>query len=322
VSAVITAPSPSPAGAGTVPAVDKRLKALRRFALSITAFTVAGHLVLGFEQAPVTPLVTMLGAYTVAFLLEALDSWARGKRPEFAGGGRAAFNFLLPVHIAAMATAMLLYGNESLWPYLFAVTVAVSSKYVVRIRVHGRPRHILNPSNTGIAVTLLLFPWVGIAPPYQFTSAVTGAWNWFIPLGVLVAGTLLNLRLTGRTPLIAAWVGGFVVQAVLRWLILDHSLLGALMPMTGLAFILFTNYMITDPATTPVRPRHQVVFGLTAAAAYGVLVTSHVVFGLFFALVVTCLLRGGVHLLAPAATALAAAVRGRAGGGGGEVPAR
>jgi hypothetical protein len=50
--------------------------------------------------------------------------------------------------------------------------------------------------------------------------------------------------------------------------------------------------MITDPGTTPVRVRNQIAFGLTAAAAYGVLVQFHVVFGLFFALFATCVLRG------------------------------
>ena len=54
---------------------------------------------------------------------------------------------------------------------------------------------------------------------------------------------------------------------------------------------MFTNYMITDPGTTPQIRGHQVIFGLTCAAVYGVLVESGVVYGLFFALVITCALR-------------------------------
>ncbi|WP_187347070.1 enediyne biosynthesis protein UnbU [Nocardiopsis sp. CNR-923] len=194
---------------------------------------------------------------------------------------------------------MLLWGNASLWPYLFAVTVAVVSKHLVRIPVNGRRRHILNPSNFGITVTLVLFPWVGIAPPYHFTNNTSGALDWLLPLGVLMAGTMLNVRLSGRWPLILGWIGGFVGQAVVRWLVLDHALVAALLPMTGLAFILFTNYMITDPGTTPHKRRNQVVFGVTVAAVYGLLVTWHVVFGLFFALVIGCALRAVVVLAAP-----------------------
>ena len=58
---------------------------------------------------------------------------------------------------------------------------------------------------------------------------------------------------------VLGWAGGFVLQAVLRWLLLDHALIGALLPMTGLAFVIYTNYMITDPATN--LRSNQVVLG-------------------------------------------------------------
>lgn len=293
---------PPPAG------TDKRVKALRRFALSITAFTVVGHLLLGFEQSPATPLAAVATSYALALLLERLDSWARDKTPEYAGGLPNLLTFLLPPHITALACAMLLYGNASLWPYLFAVVVANSTKYVVRIPVRGRMRHFLNPSNAGIAVTLVLFPWVGIAPPYHFTNAVSGAVDWLVPLGILALGSMLNAKLTGKLPLILGWVGGFVAQAVIRWLVFDHSLVAALLPVTGVAFILYTLYMVTDPATTPVKPRNQVIFGLTTAAVYGILVVSGVVFGLFFALVITCAMRGAILIVAPRVDAVRARI--------------
>ncbi|MPZ00559.1 MAG: hypothetical protein GEU97_21805 [Actinophytocola sp.] len=289
--------------------MDKRVSALRRFAASITAFNIVGHLVLGFEQSPLTPIVALAVSYATALLFEWLDSWAHGTTPEYAGGLGNLVTFLLPPHITALACAMLLYGNASLWPYIFAVVVATATKYVVRIRVRGTLRHVLNPSNAGIAVTLVLFPWVGIAPPYHFTNAVGGVIDWLIPLGILMLGSLLNAKLTGKMPLILAWIGGFAAQAVIRWLVLDHSLVAALLPMTGVAFILYTLYMITDPGTTPRKRRNQIVFGLTTAAVYGILVVSGVVFGLFFALVITCVLRAVVLLAEPWARAAATALR-------------
>ncbi|MBO4205933.1 RnfABCDGE type electron transport complex subunit D [Micromonospora echinofusca] len=286
--------------------VTPRVKALRRFALSITVFNILGHVFLGFEQSPITPILSVLVSYAVALLMEWLDSRARGRRPEYAGGRHELITFLLPAHIAGLACGMLLWGNSSLWPYLFAVTVANVSKYVIRLRSGDRLRHVLNPSNAGIALTLVLFPWVGIAPPYHFTNNISGAVDWLLPLGVLMLGTMLNAKLTRRSPLILAWVGGFVAQAVLRWLILDHTLIGALLPITGFAFILFTNYMITDPGTTPTKVRGQIIFGLTAAAVYGILVVSGISFGLFFALVITCMMRGVVLLVARHRTGAAA----------------
>lgn len=270
---------------------DPRTTALRRFAISISAFTVLGHTVLGFEQAYATPLVGLAAAYALDLGLETLDARMQGRRAKYAGGRVAVVNFLLPAHITGLACAMLLYANSRLWPVVFAVTVAVTSKYLVRVRVKGRLRHLLNPSNLGIAVVLILFPWVGIAPPYQFTEWVGAPLDWLIPVGILGAGTMLNAQLTGKMPLIVAWLGGFVLQAVVRTAIEGTSTVSALLAMSGVAFLLFTNYMITDPGSTPVRPRNQAAFGAAAAAAYGLLVFFHVVYGLFFALVIVSGLR-------------------------------
>jgi hypothetical protein len=68
--------------------------------------------------------------------------------------------------------------------------------------------------------------------------------------------------------------------------------IAALNPMTGVAFVLFSFYMVTDPATTPFDKKSQFFFGLSVAAVYGLLVCMHVVFGLFFALTTVSGLRG------------------------------
>jgi hypothetical protein len=274
------------------PPVDVRLKALRRFALSITVFNILGHTVLGFEQARIVPILAVLTSYAASLAFETLDAWALGRRPEYAGGRLAVFNFLLPAHIVGLACGMILYGNSSPWPYVFAVVVSNASKYLVRVRVKGRMRHVFNPSNSGIAVTLLLFSWVGAAPPYQFTNFTHGIIDWLLPVVVLFTGTLLNAKLTRKIPLIVGWVGGIVLQAVLRSLFFHHSLVGALIPLTGVSFILFTNYMITDPGTTPVRRWRQVAFGAGTALIYGILVVNEIAFGFFFALMITCGIRG------------------------------
>ena len=70
---------------------------------------------------------------------------------------------------------------------------------------------------------------------------------------IVVSGTFLNTRFTARSR--SSWdgSGGFVIQAFLR----SHPgtpFVAALLPVTGMAFLLFTFYMVTDPATTPSRP--------------------------------------------------------------------
>nr|WP_189201125.1 enediyne biosynthesis protein UnbU [Couchioplanes caeruleus] len=266
----------------------KGLTALRRFAVSITVFTILGHAWLGFEQAYLTPIVALLVSYALSLVLETADAWAQHRPARYRGGPVNMINFLLPAHIAALACAMLLYGNQRLMPTVFAVTVAIASKYLLRLRIGGVPKHFFNPSNLGISATLVLFSWVAIAPPYHFTENTGSIVDWTIPALILVAGTMINAKLTGRMPLILGWVGGFVVQAVIRATIGPDSLASGLLVMSGVAFILFTNYMITDPQTSPARPRDQVLFGAAAAGVYGVLVAMHITFGLFYALTLVC----------------------------------
>jgi hypothetical protein len=67
----------------------------------------------------------------------------------------------------------------------------------------------------------------------------------------------------------------------------------ALAPMTGIGFVLFSFYMITDPGTTPESRKAQIAFGFSVAAIYGVIVQSHHLFGLFISLTLVGLVRGG-----------------------------
>jgi hypothetical protein len=272
---------------------DLRLAALRRFAAAITILNLLGHTVLGFEQAWAHLAVSVATAYAMELLLESVDAWAGHRRPRFLGGFGNLVKFLLSAHITGCAVAMLLYANSRLLPVAFAAAVAIASKHLFRAPdAHGGSRHFLNPSNFGITATLLLFPWVGIAPPYQFTENLYGIGDWILPAIMICSGTFLNGRFTRKLPLIAGWLTGFALQAAARALIFDASFGAALLPMTGMAFLLFTFYMVTDPATTPAAARGQMLFGAAVAATYGALVSLHIVFGLFFALTIVTAARG------------------------------
>jgi enediyne biosynthesis protein E5 len=276
---------------------------LRRFAVAITLLNVLGHGFFGFEQSYAQPLVAVATAYCTELLLEAVDARCQRRRPRFTGGPRSVVDFLLSAHISGLAVSMLLYANDRLWVVAFAAAAAIGSKAIFRAGVGGPggagTRHFFNPSNFGIALTLLLFPWVGVTMPYHFTEELTGAADWILPGVIVATGTFLNARFTRRLPLIAAWLCGFVLQAQLRAAWFGTPPAAGLVPMTGVAFVLYTFYMITDPATTPSSPRAQAAFGASVAAAYAVLMTLHVVFGLFFSLAIVCALRGlALHALA------------------------
>src|SRR5579872_2149272 len=255
----------------------KRLGGLRRFAFAITIFNLLGHTILGFEQSWAQPMVSLATAYTCELLCEWLDACAEGRPLRFLGSLTNLVDFLLPAHITALAVAMLLYSSDRLGQIVLASAIAIASKNTLRLTVSGRTRHFLNPSNFGITVTLLLFPWVGIAPPYHFSENLRGAGYWILPALIVASGTMINLRFTGRLPIIAGWWGGFVIQAMLRSFDVGTPLMASINPMTGVAFVLFSFYMVTDPATTPFEKNNQVLFGLSVAAVYGLLVYLHVV---------------------------------------------
>lgn len=280
------------------PKKDMRLAALRRFATAITVLNILGHTVLGFEQSLATPFVALLAAYSSEILFELTESWRLGRSPRFLGGGLVrVVDFLLSAHITALAVAMLLYANERLLPIAFAAVTAIGSKYLFRVGTNGSSRHVFNPSNLGITATLLAFAWVGIAQPYMFTENLRGGWAWALPAVIVCSGSFLNTMFTRRVPLILAWLSGFVLQAAFRHFAFGNLFLPSLNPMTGVAFLLFTFYMVTDPATTPVTRRGQIAFGLSMAAAYGVLMSFHIVFGLFFGLSLVCAGRGAILYL-------------------------
>jgi len=278
---------------------DLRLGALRRFALAITVVNVLGHSVFGFESSLAQMFVALGTAYSVELLLEVVAAWDEKRAVRFRGGFINLMNFLLPAHITGLAIGMLLYANDQLLPFAFASTVAIASKSVFTAPVGKSQRHFMNPSNFGLVISYLMFRDVAATVvPYQYTIDLYGFGDWLLPTVTIFTGSFLNTRFTRRIPLVLAWVGGFIGQAVLRHLFFGASLVPTLSPITGEAFMLFTFYMVPDPGTTPSKKSRQILFGLSVALTYGVIVSLHIGFALFFALALVCIVRGvALHVL-------------------------
>ncbi|WP_034271757.1 hypothetical protein [Actinospica robiniae] len=292
-SSADTAHAPAAPERAQVPK-DPRYLALRNFALSITAFNVLGYTLLGFEQPWLWPILCVAVAYATELTFECLSAWSQRRSMRFRGRGvRGVYEFLLPSHITALAVNMLLYANNQILPIFFGVVVGVSAKHVFQAPISGRMRHYMNPSNFGIVVTLLCFgSWVSIAPPYEFTEKADSYFRILIPIVIATAGTVLNAQLTKKTALIVGWMGGFAIQAFVRHWIWHVALVAALSPMTGVAFVLFSNYMISDPGTTPTKGIPKFTFGASVAVVYGILMEFQVVYTLFYATAIVCLGRG------------------------------
>lgn len=271
----------------------RRYFALWYFTILLMVWNFLGHVLLGFEQSHLQPLVGLATAIGLQFLLEWIDARASSRKPRYAGSWADFINFLPPAIIPGLALPMLLFPSDRLIPMVFGVGVAICSKVIFRAPVgEGKTQHIFNPSNLGIVVTLLLFPSIGVAPPYHFTENLTGMWHWALPCVVLATGLIVHGLFTGRLVLVVTWLIAFIIQGQLRSWYFGTSWIVPLTPMTSAAFMVFTLYMIPDPATTPVQPLRQALFGIAIAAVYALLLVNHVVYGLFIALAIVCALRG------------------------------
>jgi hypothetical protein len=269
-----------------------RLAALRRFAITISVLNVLGHTVLGFENSWAQMFVALLTAYFTEIFLETVDAWAGRRSPKFAGGVINFIDFLLPAHISGLAVSMLLYAGGLVLPFAFAAAVAIASKALFTVSVNNVKRHFLNPSNTGIAVTVFLFPVLAPIMPWQFTEQLSSNLSTAFPVVIIILGTFMNVRYAKRMPLVLGWVVAFALQGVIRCLVNDLPLIVGLIPITGVSFLLFTFYMITDPGATPSDRRQQVMFGAATAFVYCMLVVGHIGFAFFYALLIVSFVRG------------------------------
>lgn len=271
----------------------RRYFALWYFTTLLIVWNLLGHLFLGFEQSHLQSLVGLATAIGLQILLEWIDARANDRKPRYSGSWANFLNFLPPAIIPGLAVSMLLYPNERLMPLIFGIGVAICSKVIFRAPVgDGKTQHIFNPSNLGIVSTLLLFPATGVAPPYHFTENLTGMWHWALPGFVLATGLIVHGLFTGRLVLVLTWLVAFIIQGQVRSWYFGTSWIVPLTPMTSAAFMVFTLYMIPDPATTPVQPLRQALFGVVIAAVYGILLVNHMVYGLFIALAIVCGMRG------------------------------
>jgi Na+-translocating ferredoxin:NAD+ oxidoreductase RnfD subunit len=133
----------------------------------------------------------------------------------------------------------ILVRSPAVWPYAWCSVVAITSKYVLRVR----GRHIWNPSNFGISALLFLAPFTGATLSVQWGN------NLWPMLVIWVLGSLIIYRLK-RFHISATYVASFFIFAFARSFLTGHGFLTEIAPITGPMYQLFVFFMITDPKTT------------------------------------------------------------------------
>jgi Na+-transporting NADH:ubiquinone oxidoreductase subunit NqrB len=149
----------------------------------------------------------------------------------------------------------LLLRSDTLWVHPLIATLAMSSKFLLRIR----GKHVYNPANLGVIVAIALLPGTWVSPG-QWGSDLAMA-VWFIALGGFVTARARRVDVSwiflgsylGLVALRVAWLGQ-------PWAIWWHQLGNG-------ALLLFAFFMISDPMTTPDRRGPRIAFAVVVALA-------------------------------------------------------
>lgn len=155
--------------------------------------------------------------------------------------------------ITSLSLSLLMKTNMPLVAALSAA-LAIGSKYLIRYK----GKHIFNPANFGIMVSMLLTGQVWLS---------TGQWGsgYYLILLVGAAGLVVLNRVgridTGITFLVVYALLLFVKQVIYQGWELDfffHSLSSG-------TLLLFSFFMITDPVSTPNAPKARVAWAAVIA---------------------------------------------------------
>jgi len=163
--------------------------------------------------------------------------------------------------------------------YVEAVTaaVAVASKYVFRVRT----ANVFNPAAFGLVVTSFVFQtaqsWWGALPEVNPLAIV-----------LLIGGGVFIGERVNKLPLVLSFLGCYYALFTATAFIGEPSRVAELYREPDLhAALYFAFFMVTDPPTSPPKPRDQLAYGaIVAAVSYGVFELMGVVYFLLIGLLV------------------------------------
>lgn len=206
--------------------------------LFLAALLTIGVLIRDFTVQPLQiALAFAAGIVTQAFWLKRLGLEGRG--------------FLSA--IVTCCGLSLLLRSDTLWAHPLIAALAMSSKFVLRIR----GKHVYNPANLGVIAAISLLPGTWVSPG-QWGSDLALA-VWFIALGSIVTGRARRLDVSWI--FLGAYLGIVAVRVALlgqSWAVWWHQLGSG-------ALLLFAFFMISDPMTIPDRTGARIAYAVAVA---------------------------------------------------------
>jgi len=149
----------------------------------------------------------------------------------------------------------LLLRSDTIWAHPLAATLAMSSKFVLRI--HGK--HLYNPANLGVIAAITLIPGTWVSPGQWGNDLALAVW-------LLMLGTIVTTR-ARRLDISWMFLGAFLGLVALRVMLLGQSWAIWWHQLGNGALLLFAFFMISDPMTIPNRRAPRIAYALIVAAA-------------------------------------------------------
>lgn len=178
--------------------------------------------------------------------------------------------------ISGLSLALLLRAPTA-WPFFTAGFATALGKHFIRLQ----RRHIFNPSNFGLIVSLAL--------PWTHARVAPDQWghSWAVVFLVLNLGFFMVYKVR-RFHLVVSFLTVFASISAVESGISITSMRSLIEKIDGGSFLLFTFFMITDPQTSPGTMRIRMVYGTLIAGADAILRIAGAPYSLFIALLAVC----------------------------------
>jgi Na+-transporting NADH:ubiquinone oxidoreductase subunit NqrB len=148
----------------------------------------------------------------------------------------------------------LLLRSDAMWAHPLAATLAMSSKFLLRVR----GKHLYNPANLGVIAAITLLPGTWVSPGQWGNDLALAVW-------LLMLGTIVTTR-ARRLDISWVFLGAFLGLVALRIMLLGQSWAIWWHQLGNGALLLFAFFMISDPMTIPNRRGPRIVYALIVAA--------------------------------------------------------
>lgn len=229
--------------------------------LFLASFLTLGALARDFALTPAQVLLT----FASALLTQAAWQWGLDLP------GKKAWSGYLSALVSSLGISILVRADNA-WVHPLLVSLAMSSKYVIRSGPDGSQGHFLNPANLAAFAAWAWLPGAWLSPGQWGADSLAALW--FMALGGLVTQRI------SRWDVSMSFLSVWALLLALRLYKLDYAWNpGAAMwlqQVSNGAVLLFAFFMISDPMTTP--QRRSVRIGYAVLVAVGAFVWQYLLF--------------------------------------------